>query len=193
MSSKVIVAAKRGDDSAWRDLYAGIAPAVRAYFRARRTPDPDDLVGAVFLDVARSISSFEGDEQKFHAWVFTIAHRRWVDAVRAATRRPTSALSDSPEPVAVHDVESEAIASVGSEALLAVVDRLPPTQRSVVLLRVLGGLTHAEIATALDKTQVAVKVSYHRGIKALRADLATPIGPHHSTPLGTALGLDVTK
>jgi len=193
MTSELIVAAKRGDESAWRELYAGIAPAVRAYFRARRAADLDDLVGTVFLDVARSISSFEGDEQQFHAWVFTIAHRRWVDAVRTATRRPTSALSDAPEPVASHDVESEAIASVRSEALLAVVDRLPPTQRSVVLLRVLGGLTHAEIATALDKTQVAVKVSYHRGIKALRVDLATPTDLYHSTPLGTELGLDVTK
>ena len=132
-------------------------------------------------------------EQKFHAWVFTIAHRRWVDAVRAATRRPTSALADVPEPVATHDVERQALASAGGEALLGVVDRLPPTQRSVVLLRVLGGLTHAEIATALGKTQGAVKINYHRGIKALRAYLTAPVGPHRSTPRATALGLDVTK
>ena len=44
----------------------------------------------------------------------------------------------------------------------------------MVLLRVLGDLSHEEIAEVLGKSAMAVRVSYHRGIKALRNALDPP-------------------
>jgi RNA polymerase sigma factor (sigma-70 family) len=50
--------------------------------------DPDDLVGEVFLQVVRNLDTFTGDEAGFRSWLFTIVHRRVLDARRRARRRP---------------------------------------------------------------------------------------------------------
>jgi RNA polymerase sigma-70 factor (ECF subfamily) len=172
MDESTIDAARNGDEAAWRVLYEDAAPRVRAYFRSRKAPDPDDLVGTVFLDAARNIGKFQGDVNGFRGWLFTIAHRRWVDEVRRASRQPGAPLAEAPEPVATEQVEHEVLGSVAGEEMLHHVEALPPAQRSIVLLRVLGELSHAEIADVLGKSTVAVKVGYHRAISALRETLA---------------------
>ena len=162
------------------------------YFRARRVEDPDDLVGQVFLDVARNFGDFTGDEDGFRGWVFTIAHRRWVDLVRASRRRPNLPVDAVPEQTAPQDVEAEALASMGAEHLIRVINGLSSSQRSVILLRVLGDLSHAEIARALGKSEVAVKVTYHRAVKRVRSRLARS-GVTGPDPMEPPPGPEVTK
>lgn len=165
-------AARAGDESAWRQIYEALAPGVRGYLRARRVADADDLVGDVFLEVARRMGTFKGDLSQFRAWVFVIAHSRYVDAVRAAERRPTSSIEEASEPVDAHDVEREVVNTLEREALLKVVDSLTPNQRAVVLLRVFGDLSVAETGEALGKSAAAVKVNHHRAVKALKRSLS---------------------
>ena len=172
VSNSTIDAARRGDEAAWRALYEDLAPAVAGYFRARRMVDAEDLTGEVFLQVARRIGSFEGDERGFRAWVFSIAHSRYVDAVRALERRPTTSLEGIDEPVAPSDVEGEALRAALREDLLKAADALAPGQRSVLLLRVFGDLSVAETAEALGKTTMSVKVTLHRAIRSLERELA---------------------
>ena len=58
------------------------------YLRANGAPDPEDVLSEAFLQVARDIGGFEGDQESFRAWVFTIAHHRLIDARRRSARRP---------------------------------------------------------------------------------------------------------
>lgn len=140
------------------------------FFRGSRAPDPDDLLGAVFLDVARSIGSFEGDERGFRAWVFTIARSRLVDDARRRARRredivePDALVRRGPTITAEHEV----IATVELDRLLGLVDALSGAQREVLLLRLVGGFTSPEVAGIVGKSVGAVEQLQHRATVALR-------------------------
>ena len=84
----LLEAAREGSEPAWSTIYGGYAPMVLGYLRANRAPEPDDTLSEVFLQVARDLERFEGDERAFRAWVFTIAHHRMVDARRHSARHP---------------------------------------------------------------------------------------------------------
>ena len=84
----ILTAAQDGGEWAVANLYRWLHPAVIGYLRARAAQDADDLASETWLDVARALPTFSGDETAFRSWVFTIAHRRLVDHHRAAARRP---------------------------------------------------------------------------------------------------------
>ena len=68
-----LLEAAREGRAAWQELYDGLAPVVLGYLRANVAPDPEDVLSEVFLQVARDVTRFEGDERGFRSWVFTIA------------------------------------------------------------------------------------------------------------------------
>src|SRR5688500_9416449 len=77
-------------------LYRDLAPAVLGYLRTQRVPEPEDVLGEVFLQVARDLRRFKGDDAAMRRWVFSIAHNRAMDAHRKRTRnRSTPSASGS--------------------------------------------------------------------------------------------------
>lgn len=166
----VLLAARAGAEWAWKRIYDELAPKVVGYLRAHGSADPEDVAGEVFLQVVGGLPHFSGGEREFRAWAFTIAHRRLVDDLRRRHRRPVEAA-----PVEVveqaagagGDVEAEAQARIADAAVRAAIDALPPDQRSVVLLRIIGDLTIEEIARALGKRPGAVKALQRRGLRRL--------------------------
>ncbi len=137
----------------------------------------DDVASETWIDVARGLHGFSGDEAAFRTWLFTIARRRAVDHLRRQGRRPESAfapehLADRP---AATDVAEQAESSVALQQLLAVVDQLSPDQREVILLCVLGGLRPAQVAPVLGKTEGAVRVLQHRALRRLAELLPRPV------------------
>jgi RNA polymerase sigma-70 factor (ECF subfamily) len=172
---RILAAARAGADWAWRDLYAVIAPALTRYLRARGVPDADDVVGETFIRVVRSIDGFEGDEGQFRTWVFTIGRNLVVDEVRKRGRRPSNATPDEGLTAAgpAGDTEDDAMRRLGTDRVREILARLSPDQRDVLLLRVLGGHTIAEIAEVVGKREGAVKMLQARGVAALRKQIAT--------------------
>jgi RNA polymerase sigma factor (sigma-70 family) len=169
----VLEDARQGSETAWATIYRGHAPPVLGYLRANRAPEPDDTLSEVFLQVARDLPGFEGDERSFRAWVFTIAHHRLVDARRRVARHPVEPVAEPPEPpTAIDDAAEPALAHVGAEEVHRVLEAVSPDQRAVLLLRVLGELTVDEVADTLGKRPGAVKALQRRGLAAVRRELA---------------------
>src|SRR5918996_4890787 len=164
----LLTAARDGDEAAWATIYGRLAPAVLGYLRSNRAPDPEDTLSEIFLQVARDLNGFEGDERQFRAWVFTIAHHRLIDARRRSARRPVEPVAEPPEPEedALADAETEALMRISAEEVHRILEALSPDQRAVLLLRVLGELTTAEVARALGKQPGAVKALQRRGLAA---------------------------
>lgn len=176
--AEVLNAARAGAEWAWERIYADLAPRVTAYLRAHGAADPEDLTGEVLLQVVRGLPSFEGGEQAFRGWVFTIAHRRLVDELRRRGRRPVSSAPDEVLEAAAGsggDVAEEAQGRLDEAEVRAAIDALPADQRSVLLLRILGDLTIEEIARALGKRPGAVKALQRRALK--RVEKAYPFPP----------------
>lgn len=163
-------AARLGDDEAWRVLYQWLAPQVLGYLRASRVPDAEDVLGDVFVDVARGIGRFRGDAPGLRAWVFTIARARRVDEIRRRVRRREDPLDTGiheavPSP---DDVEGEALAMVALGDLLGLLDRLTDDQREVLILRALVDWTSKEVAEITGRTTGSVEQLQHRARRALQ-------------------------
>src|SRR5207244_3361731 len=122
------------------EAYQRLAPVVLGYFRAQRAPDPEDLVGEVFLQVARDLRKFRGDEAALRRWVFAIAHNRLLDARRRTSRRPPvsdAAVPDRPVPHAGEPLDPELVAALAT---------LTPDQREVIVLRFVADLPIEDVA-----------------------------------------------
>jgi RNA polymerase sigma-70 factor (ECF subfamily) len=169
----VIDAARAGAEWAWTKIYDELAPTVLGYLRARGAAEPEDLTGEVFLQAVRDLHRFQGSGADFRAWVFTIAHHRFLDERRRTKRRPVDPAPDEviTERLPHVDTESDALARLSQDHVTRLLDRLAPGQRDVLLLRIIGGLTIDEIAAAIGKRPGAVKALQRRGLAALRRDL----------------------
>jgi RNA polymerase sigma-70 factor (ECF subfamily) len=165
----ILAAARTGAPWALDRLYRAMAPGVVGYLRVQGTGGPEDLANEVFLGVLSRIGSFDGDEDRFRAWVFTIAHSRLVDERRRADRRPQPSSRDHDDLELVGgDVEEDALRLFGDQRVRALCDKLAPDQRDVLLLRLMAGLSIEAIAEALGKSPGAVKSLQHRGLAKLR-------------------------
>lgn len=169
----LLAAAREGSEAAWADIYGELSPAVLGYLRGSGAPEPEDTLGEVFLEVARDLGKFEGDESGFRAWVFTIAHHRLIDSRRRVVRRPVELVAEPPEPetAPISDAADEALARIGTEEVLRILGTLSPDQRAVLLLRVFGDLSVQDAAAALGKRPGAVKQLQRRGLAALKREL----------------------
>jgi RNA polymerase sigma factor (sigma-70 family) len=171
---ETLEAAREGNENAWSRIFAGLAPIVLGYLRANGAGEPEDVLSETFLQVARDIGRFEGDERGFRAWVFSIAHHRLIDAQRGAARRPADPVAEPPEPhgaEVAEDAATEAMANIGADEVREVLDGLSPDQRAVLTLRILGDLTVAEVAKAIGKRAGAVKALQRRGLAAVQREL----------------------
>lgn len=166
----VLRAARAGAEWAWTRIYGDLAPKIAGYLRAHGAADPEDLTGEVFLQMVRGLAGFSGDERAFRAWAFTIAHRRLIDDLRRRGRR--ASVATAPALIehlggAGGDVRDDADAEIADARVRAAIEELPPDQRAVLLLRIIGDLTIEEIARAVDKRPGAVKALQRRGLSRL--------------------------
>jgi len=165
----ILDAARAGAEWAWRRLYEDLSGQVLGYVTRQGSRQPEDLVGEVWLQVARNIQGFIGDEAGFRSWVFTVAHHRVIDERRRVRRRPEYPVAEfDPPPEPGDGTEEAALAAVATDRIQELLAGLAPAQRDVLLLRIIGGLTVGEIAEALGKRVGAVKALQRRGLEALR-------------------------
>jgi RNA polymerase sigma-70 factor (ECF subfamily) len=164
--------ARSGDESAWRALYEWLSPQLLGYLRAGRLSDADDVVGEVWLEVARRIGDFSGDASGFRSWVFTIARSRRVDEIRRRLRRRDEPLGPMAQGiVSPQDVEREAITVIEVGDMLELFGMLTHEQSEVLALRVFAGLTSREIGEITGRSTGAVEQLQHRALSSLREHL----------------------
>ncbi len=165
-------AARVGDREALAELWRTHQAPLLRYLRSRRTPSPDDVASQVWIDVATSIGRFEGDDDDFRRWLFTIAHRRSVDQIRKAvqTSAPHSALTArAADHAAGADAEHERHDAL--DRAIALVATLPDNQAEAVVLRLVNDLSIADVASVMGISEGNVRVLVHRGLARLRRKL----------------------
>ena len=167
-----VVAASAGSVPAFERIYRRLAPSIASYLRWNGASDVEALTNEVLAQVHRSLGRFSGDGAGFRSWVFTIAHRRMVDDRRRTSRRPVVAHAEVGDHAPTGDAEEDAFAAIGDAQLRALLERLSPDQRAVLLLRIVVDLPLEDVAVTLDKTVGAVKALQHRALATLRRNLA---------------------
>ncbi|HVM09080.1 MAG TPA: sigma-70 family RNA polymerase sigma factor [Acidimicrobiales bacterium] len=151
------------------EAYRELAPAVLGYLRSQRVAEPEDVLGEVFLQVARDLrrGRFKGDADGLRRWVFSIAHNRAVDAHRKRSRNRSDP-SDEVEDARVADAPPDPVDPELVDALAA----LSADQREVVLLRFVADLPLEAVAKVTGRTTGAVKALQHRALENLRRSVS---------------------
>ena len=159
----------RGEAAAFDELYRRHESRVFRYLHRnlRNEASANDLMQEVWFAVVRNAVDYQ-PTAKFTTWLFTIAHNRMVDMIRAGGRLQSldagdmagsegSSLLDRLEADAKLEPSAEVQSQEEAAALLGAVAQLPPEQRSAFLLQAEGELSVEEIAVATGSNFETVK------------------------------------
>ena len=133
----------------------------------------EDLLQEAFLSVWRRATSYSPQSGTVRSWLISIVHHRTIDYLRAVRRRAglkevTWEEIEQDERIAFPDVWEEALRSVQSEQLRAVLMNIPSEQRMVIELAYFQGWTHSEIAEGCEIPLGTVKARMRLGLSRLR-------------------------
>lgn len=179
---EVIAAARSGEGWAFDALFRTWNGPITGFVRARGVADVDDVVNDVFLGAFTSIGRFQGGEADFRAWIFRIARNKVADTYRRSGRQVATAPLAAASTVAAGDVELDAELQLGQNEVERLLASLTEDQQEVLLLRLVGDLTVAQIAEVTGRRRGAVKQLQRRGLRQLEARLADQSEESDSDP-----------
>jgi RNA polymerase sigma-70 factor (ECF subfamily) len=162
--------ARGGDSEAFGQLYDHYQGSVYrfVYYRTRSQTLAEDLTSETFLRALRNMSGFRWQGRDFGAWLMTIARNLCTDHFKAGRTR----LEQTTEDMGVHDdategPENAVMAGLTNELLLDGLRQLSDEQRDCLIMRFLQGLSIAETAEVLGRSEGAVKQLQLRGVRNL--------------------------
>jgi RNA polymerase sigma-70 factor (ECF subfamily) len=166
-----------GDASAFRALYALVAPRLLGYLMkmARERAVAEDLLQLTFMKLHRARAAYVRDADPL-PWIYSIAHRTFLDEARRVKRAVVRVGEGDERPEQHADLRGEAEdrrdePRADPELVRAALDalaELPTQQREAVVLTKLDGKSVAEAAEIAGTSVGAMKVRAHRGYEALR-------------------------
>jgi RNA polymerase sigma-70 factor (ECF subfamily) len=156
-----VMAARRGDEGAFADLYRRFSRSVHAVLLSRLSPEEArEASQDVFMTVHLKLSGLE-EAKAFGPWIHAIARNHAVSLLRKRDARPVE------EPL--RDLAAPAAGESGlRERVLNVIQELPEAYRETLMMRLVEGLTGPEIAEATGLAPASVRVNLHRGMELLR-------------------------
>ena len=161
----------------FRVLYDAHRAAVHAYFTGR-TGDrwlAADLMQETFLRAWRRFPELSGlSEDARRAWIFTVARNLSIDEHRHARTRAAADAALRAGPTATSAPASTSVIAGERMAVVAeTIKRLPEQQRVTLTMAAAGGLTSAEIATALGVPAGTVRYRLSLARRTLAEALST--------------------
>jgi RNA polymerase sigma-70 factor, ECF subfamily len=169
-------AAQCGDEEGFVHIWRLCQAPLLRYLKVMAGPLAEDLASDTWLQVARTLPSFEGDEPAFRGWLFTIARHRHIDICRRNARRREQLVEM--DVLLTHPAKDDPQATVeeriSTDDALALIATLPHDQAEIVTLRVIAGLDVNSVAEMVGRPPGTVRVLAHRGLRKL-ADLLEPV------------------
>jgi RNA polymerase sigma-70 factor, ECF subfamily len=166
LTQEAVARAKAGDSEGLHFLYVRYADDILRYVASfvHDQHEAEDITQNVFAKLMTAIKKYEQREVPFEAWILRVARNAALDHLRAKRAIPT-------EEVRIADNGGAQISLDRGRALRQALEELPDDQREVLVLRHIVGLSPAEIAGTLDRTESSVHGLHHRGRRSLRASL----------------------
>jgi RNA polymerase sigma factor (sigma-70 family) len=162
----LMVSGLGGDATAHAALLRALAALLSSFYRRRLRNAQDnveDLVQETLITVHTRRATYDRD-RPFTSWLYAIARHRLIDHYRR--QRVVMSIDELDLDLASEDPEAAILAHIDIERLLAT---LNPKQARAIRDTHVEGKSIAEAATAAGIGESDVKVSVHRGLKALAA------------------------
>jgi RNA polymerase sigma-70 factor, ECF subfamily len=162
--------ARQGDSEAFGQLYDHYHLQVYRflYYRVGSQALAEDLTSDTFFRALRSMSSFRWQGKDFGAWLMTIARNLTTDHYKSGKNRLEVTTEDmSPHDSATDGPETAVLTSLTNEALMAALKQLPVEQQECLVMRFLQGLSIAETAHTMGRSDGAIKQLQLRAVRNL--------------------------
>ena len=178
-----LVEAARTDPARFDALYRKYLAQVYnfAVYELGDHHEAEDATERTFLSALAGLAGFEerarpedGPEAStFRIWLFRIARNVVAERRRGRRRRPEAPLDLAATAIDPTDIEGLVVHREATEAALRAVDSLSGDRRRAVVLRFVHEMTTAEIAAILGRSEGAVRVLIHRGLRHVAGELRT--------------------
>lgn len=174
--------ARDHDPDAWEALYRHAYGRLHAYTRRRLSSDEqaDDAVSEVFTRAMDGIDRFRWSTAGVDGWLFGIARNVLSEQYRTSRRHGRRSVDDGNVPEPVDDAPGALDRILESERAVAVrqaLDQLPPQEREMLELRVIGGLDAPAVAEVVGKRPGAVRMAQSRALGRMQALLGEAVSP----------------
>jgi len=153
-----------GDGAAHGQLLRALVPILRAFYRRRmggREDEIEDLLQETLIAVHTRRATYDA-ARPFTSWLFAVARYKMIDHFRRGGR--TCSIEGLDDILASEGFADASDAAADVERLL---ETIPAKQAAAIRATRIDGLSIAEAATRLDRGESDIKVSVHRGLKAL--------------------------
>jgi RNA polymerase sigma-70 factor (ECF subfamily) len=162
-----------GNNAAAAVIYQGEVPRLRAVAHRilRNRERVDDVIHDAFVQILRDARNFDPQRGSARAWIYRIVYNTALKRFRSKDRELAG---DVDTLLAMHDTEQvveRASRAVDYVDLRNCLDALEPRRRASLILAIVDGRTHAEIARYLGVPVGTVKSWIRRELVALRQQL----------------------
>ena len=161
--------AQEQDSEAFTKLYEKHFTEVYRYVALRIGDriEAEDVTQQVFVNALQSIGNYKWRGVPFAAWLYRIARNLIIDRSRKLARERVMPLDET---MVQADADPALFVEqkLSMEQLSIAIKRLTAAQREVIALRFASGLSTAEVAKTMGKSEGAVKALQHSGVVALR-------------------------
>ena len=165
--------AQQNDEQALSRLYEEYFQRVYRYVAVRvgNRLDAEDITSQVFVKVVQSLPSYKLRGAPFSAWLFRIARNQVIDNVRKRSIKVETTWIE-PSAVSQEDPTRLAELNIAIDELVKALALLTGAQREVIELRFVAGMSVAETAKIMGKSEGAVKALQYNALIALRKRLS---------------------
>ncbi|MDP3015338.1 MAG: sigma-70 family RNA polymerase sigma factor [bacterium] len=168
---QLIERAIRGEASAFGLLYDRYQTQIYRfiYLKVSHREEAEDLTHQVFLKSWQTISGYKFQGLPFSSWLYRIARNQVIDYYR--TKKNNLNIEEISESK-IDDSSIEVIEILDDNSnvkkIKEAIKQLNPGHQDVIILRFIEELSLKETASALKKSEMAVKLLQHRAIKNLK-------------------------
>jgi len=193
MTERLLSRARAGDQRAFRELTDPFRRELQlhCYRILGSLQDAEDMLQETLLAAWRGLDDF-GGRASLRTWLYRIATNRCLNLLRSNARRPAKEVPQMPEPppptrrseplwlqpypdILLEDLPDSAPGPAAryetkeatALAFVAALQRLPPLQRTALVLRDVLGFSAGESATMLETTEASVKGALQRARAAI--------------------------
>ncbi|HZW04022.1 MAG TPA: RNA polymerase sigma factor [Anaerolineaceae bacterium] len=161
----------RSDGRAFSQLYQRHYSRVYSYLllRTGNVDDAQDLTSQTFIAALEGITRFRG-EGSFAAWLLGIAHNKMATHFRHLRPQADLELVDRLKPPGP---PLEELVDLHSrlDRVAAALQQIHLDRAEALILRIFTGLSNAETAAVLGRTEAATKMLVYRALQDLRGRL----------------------
>jgi RNA polymerase sigma-70 factor (ECF subfamily) len=175
VNSGPIPGVARRDSDVFAELYSNWVGRIYryVYYLVKDKMTAEDLTQEIFLKAWKSLPSYRGNGVSFSTWLYRIAHNRVMDEFRASRKYQYQDFETLGMQVS-HDILDPGQVSEEKElrqVLLETIATLPESQKQVIVLKFIEGLSNKEIEQVTGMRQGTIRITQMRALTLLKGKM----------------------